>query len=99
VSKDIEDFYRKALLNYKDKSRSINISSGDANGEIEVLTQLFSLKNESILIFNKCALMNEEIMTNKTYNDLYSKNLKDLEREIKVEEEKILSRKKEDEKK
>jgi hypothetical protein len=60
---------------------------------------LFSLKNESILIFNKCALMNEEIMTNKTYNDLYSKSLQDLEREIKVEEERILSRKKEDEKK
>jgi hypothetical protein len=43
--------------------------------------------------------MNEEIMTNKTYNDLYSKSLQDLEREIKVEEERILSRKKEDEKK
>ncbi len=99
MSKDIEDFYRKALMNYKEKSRFINSSSNAVNSEIDELTQLFSLKNESILIFNKCSLMNEEIITNKTYNDLYNKNLNDLEREIKLEEDKILLRKKEDEKK
>ena len=76
----------------------IKISDGDENAQIGLLTQLFSLKNDSILIFNKCALMNEEIMTNKIYNDLYNKSLNELEREIRMEEEKILSRRKEEEK-
>jgi hypothetical protein len=41
VSKDIEDFYRKALMNYKEKSWFINSSSRAVNSEIDELTQLF----------------------------------------------------------
>ena len=35
--------------------------------------------------------MNEEILTNDGYNDTYTKNLQLLEKEISVEENKILS--------
>ena len=86
----------KAMLNYNMKQREIQINT---ENQVDQLRLLFSIKNESLLIFNKCVLMNEEILTNVSYNEIYRKNLLALEKEISAAEERVLSRKRDDEKK
>lgn len=86
----------KAMLNYNMKQREIQFNT---ENQVDQLRLLFSIKNESLLIFNKCVLMNEEILTNVSYNEIYRKNLLALEKEISAAEERVLSRKRDDEKK
>ena len=96
--KDIEDFYKKAISLYKEKSKEINFSDKDGNSS-DNYAKLFALKNEALLVYNRCELMNEEITSNGIYNELYMKSYKKLDKEIFVEEERILQRKRESEKK
>ena len=77
------------------KQREIQFNT---ENQVDQLRLLFSIKNESLLIFNKCVLMNEEILTNVSYNEIYRKNLLALEKEISAAEERVLSRKRDDEK-
>lgn len=78
------------------KSKEIQLNTENKDDQLK---KLFSIKNESLLIYNKCVLMNEEISTNGIYNEIYNKNLFSLQKELAVEEQKHLSRRNEEEKK
>ena len=96
INKDIESFYKKALINYKIKVSELK----DCMEQDELIKNLYvkitklykELRFLSMAIYNKCEQLNPEIISNVSYNHVYGKSRRSLEDEFTKEESNIIDR-------
>lgn len=81
ISTDIESNYDKAVKFYKE-----NVKSPEGN----IFSFLYDVRHKSVLIYEKVLAFNIEIMTNRSYNDIYQNYRSKLFNVISAHEKKIL---------
>lgn len=88
VTKDIESFQRKAIINYKSKVQQLK----SPLDQEELIKNLYDIRYDSLLIFNKCEQLNPEITSNSSYNSIFGNAKRKLLDDFSSEESNIIDK-------